>query len=134
MTEANKFHDDIKKDVTLAKDTEVVAGSTSETLSWADQLFGLKQSFRAAAASFACSSAAVLVGYDMNIIGSIIANKEFIQQFGIYHDSLDTWALPANRQLVWTLCQFVAAIFGAVIVGQVSDILGRRICFITTIG
>ncbi|KAL4757261.1 general substrate transporter [Aspergillus foveolatus] len=65
---------------------------------------------------------------------SFIANKEFIQQFGIYHDSLYTWALPANRQLVWTVCQFVAADFGAIIVGQVSDIVGRRICFITTIG
>ncbi|KAL2861785.1 general substrate transporter [Aspergillus pseudodeflectus] len=95
---------------------------------------GIKQSFRAAVASAACSAAAVLVGYDMYMIGSIIANQEFIEQFGVYHDSLDTWTLPANRQLVWTICQFAAAILGAVIVGQISDVLGRRVCFLATIG
>ncbi|KAL2842159.1 general substrate transporter [Aspergillus pseudoustus] len=94
---------------------------------------GIKRSFRAAAASAACSMAAVLVGYDMYMIGSIIATQEFIKQFGVYHDSLETWTLPANRQLVWTVCQFVAAIFGAIIVGQISDMIGRRMCFIVTI-
>ncbi|OTB09490.1 hypothetical protein M426DRAFT_50433 [Hypoxylon sp. CI-4A] len=109
------------------------AHSVEADLSWSHQIGQLKKSRRAALASFACSSAAVLIGYDMNIIGSIIANTEFVRTFGVYDATLDTWTLPALRQLVWTICQFTAAIVGATIVGQLSDVFGRRICFISTI-
>ncbi|KAF2017007.1 general substrate transporter [Aaosphaeria arxii CBS 175.79] len=113
------------------KDGNTIEVSAPTT--WAQHMKELKTYSRAALAALGCSSIAVLVGYDMMIIGSIIANKEFIKAFGVHDSGANAWTLPADRQLVWTICQFCAAILGAVTVGQVSDMFGRRVCFITTI-
>ncbi|KAJ3962642.1 hypothetical protein N0V92_000627 [Colletotrichum tropicale] len=99
-----------------------------EQLSWGRQLTELKQSYRSALACFACASVAIVIGYDMNLIGSIIANKEFVKQFGVFNEEHQAWTLPADRQLAWTICQFCSAMLGAVIVGTASDRFGRRIC------
>ncbi|KAJ0300356.1 hypothetical protein Brms1b_012821, partial [Colletotrichum noveboracense] len=97
-------------------------------MSWDGQLTELKQSYRSALACFACASVAIVIGYDMNLIGSIIANKEFVKQFGAFNEEHQAWTLPADRQLAWTICQFCSAMLGAVIVGTASDRFGRRIC------
>ncbi|EQB49238.1 hypothetical protein CGLO_11440 [Colletotrichum gloeosporioides Cg-14] len=99
-----------------------------EQLSWSRQLAELKQSYRSALACFACASVAIVIGYDMNLIGSIIANKEFVKRFGVFNEEHQAWTLPADRQLAWTICQFCSAMLGAVIVGTASDRFGRRIC------
>ncbi|KAK2757831.1 sugar transporter [Colletotrichum kahawae] len=84
-----------------------VSEEIQEQLSWSQQFAELKQSYRSALACFACASVAIVIGYDMNLMGSIIANKEF---------------------LAWTISQFCSAMLGAVIVGTASDRFGRRIC------
>lgn len=111
-------------------------GTTIEipaSTTWLEHMKDLKNCRRAALAAVACSSIAVLIGYDLMMIGSIIANKEFVKSFGIHDPKLDIWTLPANRQLVWTICQFLAAMLGAVVVGQLSDWFGRRLCFFVTV-
>ncbi|KAF5002330.1 hypothetical protein FDECE_10646 [Fusarium decemcellulare] len=122
-----------KDETTCVKSHDVVEeGSISpgieHELTWAEQFTELKRSWRCALSCFACASMAILIGYDMNLMGSIIANNEFVETFGVYDESLEAWTLPANRQLVWTICQFVAAIMGAFCIGIISDRLGRRIC------
>ncbi|OAL49305.1 general substrate transporter [Pyrenochaeta sp. DS3sAY3a] len=107
---------------------EVPASTT-----WLEHIKDLKNCHRAALTAVACSSIAVLIGYDLMMIGSIIANKEFVESFGVYDSALDAWTLPADRQLVWTICQFLAAMLGAVLVGQLSDWFGRRLCFFITV-
>ncbi|KAI3041351.1 hypothetical protein CBS147352_9541 [Aspergillus niger] len=98
-----------------------------------EQARGLWNSKRAVGAALACSSAATLVGYDTTLIGSIIANEQFIIQFGVYDTSLQQWTLPATRQMIWTMVQFISAAMGAVIVGYLSDRLGRLVCLYGTI-
>uniref|UniRef100_L2GA33 Sugar transporter n=1 Tax=Colletotrichum fructicola (strain Nara gc5) TaxID=1213859 RepID=L2GA33_COLFN len=105
-----------------------ISEDCQEQLSWSGQLTELKQSYRSALACFACASVAIVIGYDMNLIGSIIANKEFVKQFGVFNEEHQAWTLPADRQLAWTICQFCSAMLGAVIVGTASDRFGRRIC------
>lgn len=84
--------------------------------------------------AFGCSTTPILIGYDLTLIGSIIANKEFVKDFGVYDDNLDVWTLPASRQLIWTVIQFVAAILAAFASGLLNDHFGRRICFFITVG
>ncbi|EEU34908.1 uncharacterized protein NECHADRAFT_39701 [Fusarium vanettenii 77-13-4] len=110
-----------------------VAENLHAPQTWGERFLELKKSWRATLASIACSSLAVLIGYDLTLIGSIIANREFVIQFGLYDQDLQVWTLPASRQLVWTICQFVAAIVGAFIVGTLNDMFGRRICFFLTV-
>lgn len=105
-----------------------VSEEIQEQLSWSQQFAELKQSYRSALACFACASVAIVIGYDMNLMGSIIANKEFVKQFGVFNEEHQAWTLPADRQLAWTICQFCSAMLGAVIVGTASDRFGRRIC------
>ncbi|KAH6713719.1 general substrate transporter [Leptodontidium sp. MPI-SDFR-AT-0119] len=123
-------------------DGEKATDSKSETeittshvvmLPWSQQYTVLWTSKRAVWAAFACSSSAVLIGYDMTLIGSIIANKTFVQHFGRYDDGIEAWTLPASRQLIWSIVQFVSAMAGAMTVGTLNDILGRRICFLITV-
>ncbi|KAF2014568.1 maltose permease [Aaosphaeria arxii CBS 175.79] len=94
----------------------------------------LWRSKRTVLAALGCSTTPVLIGYDLTLIGSIIANKEFVKDFGVFDNSLGQWTLPANRQLIWTIVQFVAAILSALGSGQLNDIFGRRVCFFITIG
>ncbi|KAF6828095.1 sugar transporter [Colletotrichum plurivorum] len=84
--------------------------------------------------AFGCSTTPVLIGYYLTLIGSIIANKQFVKDFGVFDKGLGVWTLPANRQLLWTIAQFVAAILSALGSGQLNDIFGRRACFFLTIG
>lgn len=77
----------------------------------------------------ACSSAAVLVGFGLTLIGSIIANKEYVKSFGVYHSHTGAWTLPASQQLVWTIVQFSAAFLGAFAAGLGNDKFGRQILF-----
>ena len=42
----------------------------------------------------------MLIGYDLTLIGSIIANREFVMQFGFYDEDLQMWTLLADRQVV----------------------------------
>ncbi|KAK7414421.1 hypothetical protein QQX98_006699 [Neonectria punicea] len=121
------------KPVDLEAIMMVSAESTNVPVTWSDRTLELKKSWRATAACFACASLAVLIGYDLTLIGSIIANAEFVKKFGVYDDRLEVWTLPADRQLAWTICQFLAAIVGAFTVGSINDRFGRRICFHTTL-
>ncbi|KAK7413392.1 hypothetical protein QQX98_007769 [Neonectria punicea] len=106
--------------------------STSD-MSWSEQIKVLKTSKYAVLAAFGCSTTPILIGYDLTLIGSIIANKEFVQYFGVHDDDLDVWTLPASRQLIWTVVQFVAAIVAAFTSGLLNDRFGRRPCFFITV-
>ncbi|OKL63513.1 hypothetical protein UA08_02058 [Talaromyces atroroseus] len=83
--------------------------------------------------AFACSSAAILIGYDMTLIGSIIANTEFVEFFGTYDNAAQSWALPASHQLIWSLVQYVSALVGALCSGLFNDTFGRRPAFLSVI-
>ncbi|KAI1759237.1 general substrate transporter [Hypoxylon sp. FL1150] len=120
-------------DIELKAVGEVEISSETVQLSWLHQLKLLWTSRRAALGAISCSSLAVLIGYDLMMIGSIIGNSEFVKSFGVYDESLKTWSLPADQQFVWTIVQYVFAIVGAFTVGQLSDICGRRIMFFITV-
>ncbi|WAO87198.1 High-affinity glucose transporter HXT2 [Fusarium falciforme] len=113
--------------------------STGQQSSWAAQFAYLKKCRQSVFAATACSSAAVLVGFDLTLIGSIIANKQYVKSFGVYDSNAETWTLPASQQLVWTIVQFGAAFLGAFAAGLGNDKFGRQILFymfiaFTTIG
>ncbi|KAL3468852.1 general substrate transporter [Aspergillus californicus] len=99
-----------------------------------DQLKAVRHHKRAVLAALGCSTTPILIGYDLTLIGSIIANKGFVEQFGTYDDASQAWSLPANRQLVWTIVQFISAIVVALVSGSLNDIFGRRVCFLVTVG
>lgn len=65
----------------------------------------------------------------MTLIGSIIANVEFVKKFGDYDAKTDTWSLPADEQLVWSVVQYVSAMCGAMGAGYMNDVIGRRAVF-----
>lgn len=83
---------------------------------------------------FACSSAAVLIGYDMTLIGSIIAVPSFVQHFGTFDEGSQSWTLPADEQLIWSIVQYISAMVGAFGSGHINDILGRRFVFFLIVG
>ena len=76
---------------------------------------------------------AVMVGYDMTMIGSIIAKPEFVEHFGVYNAPTESWSLPASTQLYWTIIQYVCAMAGALGAGFLNDTFGRRPVFIVII-
>ncbi|KAF7556681.1 hypothetical protein G7Z17_g1245 [Cylindrodendrum hubeiense] len=117
-------------------DAKVEEGTSLEVphLTWTEQFHALWSCKRAAAACLACSSGAVLIGYDMTLIGSIIANAEFVQKFGVHDPETELWSLPANRQLYWSIVQYVCAMVGAIASGYLNDILGRRPVFLLLVG
>ncbi|KAK7409524.1 hypothetical protein QQX98_008308 [Neonectria punicea] len=131
---------DKKDDLTIKEcitDSEKQATSqpiSTAGLDWQQQFRSLWSSKHAVLAAFACSTAPILVGYDLTLIGSIIANKEFVKTFGVYNVDLEAWALPADRQLIWSVVQYVAAGTASLVAGLLNDFLGRRLCFFTTIG
>ncbi|KAJ5646000.1 Major facilitator superfamily domaingeneral substrate transporter [Penicillium lividum] len=84
--------------------------------------------------AFACSTTPILIGYDLTLIGSIIANSQFVEQFGVYDQALESYTLPAGHQPVWTIVQYCSAIASAMGSGILIDMLGRRICFLITVG
>ncbi|KAH7242970.1 hypothetical protein MRS44_002187 [Fusarium solani] len=108
--------------------------SVDQHSSWAEQLGYLNKCRHAVLAATACSSAAVLVGFDLSLIGSIIANKEYVKSFGVYDSDTGTWTLPASQQLVWTIVQFGSAFLGAFASGLGNDKFGRQILFYIFIG
>lgn len=118
---------------TSAEEKGQVSDVFAENLAWSQQLGELKTSLRCTFACLGVATMAILVGYDMMLIGSIIANNEFVENFGVYHEALGEWSLPADRQLAWTICQYLSAILGAVLVGLMSDRLGRRIAVYSTV-
>ncbi|RSL59605.1 hypothetical protein CEP51_013891 [Fusarium floridanum] len=100
---------------------------------WAETFKELGTRKHAVVATLGCSMAPILIGYDLTMIGSIIANDEFIKHFGRFDETLDVWVLPANRQLIWTIMQYVAAIISAITAGVIIDMFGRRTGFLTTV-
>ncbi|CAH0055630.1 unnamed protein product [Clonostachys solani] len=115
-----------------ASKMSIAVDEDANSLTWAQQFGELKKSWHSAWVCFSCAAIAILIGYDLNLIGSIIANAEFTESFGEFDIGLGVWTLPANRQLAWTICQFVSAMLGAFTVGMISDKWGRKLCgFIT---
>ncbi|KAK9238582.1 high-affinity glucose transporter HXT2 [Lipomyces kononenkoae] len=111
-----------------------IAEVIDEKLPWSAQFKSLWHSRRAVhAGAVACSSAAVLIGYDLTLMGPIIANKEFVFTFGTYDDRLQVWTLRASRQLVWTIVGSIAGVLGAVGVGFLNNSFGRRFSFLSTV-
>lgn len=146
---------DLPAKVNEVQKTDEGDGSLSPVrLTWAQQFRALTQCKRAAAAcksgpnstppyqsadwsptkGFACSSAAVLIGYDMTLIGSIIAVPSFVQHFGVWNESTGSWTLPANQQLVWSIVQYISAVVGAFGSAHINEFFGRRIVFYTIVG
>jgi MFS family permease len=84
--------------------------------------------------ALACSTTPVLIGYDLTLIGSIIANQQFIEQFGVYDTASQALSLPADNQLVWSILQYISVMAAAIASGSLNDIFGRRVCFLITVG
>ncbi|PYI26621.1 MFS general substrate transporter [Aspergillus indologenus CBS 114.80] len=128
---------DFKQDSDLESvaPAELSEGATSvvTSSSFRDQLRAVKANKRACLAAFACSTTPILIGYDLTLIGSIIANTEFVHHFGCYDEAQQVWSLPANYQLVWTIVQYVSAMSSALGSGYLNDTLGRRVGFFTTV-
>ncbi|KAJ5748414.1 uncharacterized protein N7511_010110 [Penicillium nucicola] len=117
-----------------ASKTEIIESTSApEPVSWSDQFKAIYKHRRALLAAFGCSTTPILIGYDLTLIGSIIANSEFVEKFGVYDAGTASWTLPANRQLAWTLVQYVSAMAAAIASGYLNDTFGRRICFFITI-
>ncbi|KAL5610622.1 hypothetical protein FOBRF1_006739 [Fusarium oxysporum] len=115
--------------------TKLSASSTGPTVgpSWASQFHNLWKYKRSVLAALGCSTTPILIGYDLTLVGSIIANKEFAQAFGTYDNAVGKWILPANHQLAWTIVQFVSAAVCAFLSGYLNDFFGRRWCFFLTV-
>ncbi|KAK9238592.1 high-affinity glucose transporter HXT2 [Lipomyces kononenkoae] len=117
-------------------DADVSVGMTeivNEKLSMSKQFKSLWKSRRAVRAGVACSSAAVLIGFDAMLMGSVIANTEFLYKFGAYDEGLHVWTLPAYQQLIWTIVSSIGCMVGALAIGILSDNFGRRFAFLTTV-
>lgn len=76
----------------------------------------------------------MLIGFDLTLVGSIIANESFVQKFGTYDESVGKVVLPATEQLVWTIVQYTSAIASAFLSGYLNDFGGRRVSFFVTVG
>ncbi|KAJ5181841.1 hypothetical protein N7449_011988 [Penicillium cf. viridicatum] len=121
-------------DVEKIRSGDAEGTMTVESMSFKEQFRAVKTHKYAILAAFACSTTPILIGYDLTLIGSIIANSKFVQQFGVYDEGLQVWTLPAGHQLVWTIVQYVSAIISAIGSGSLNDMFGRRICFLITVG
>ncbi|WQF85530.1 Putative major facilitator, sugar transporter, MFS transporter superfamily [Colletotrichum destructivum] len=89
---------------------------------------------RSVLTALGCSTAPIIIGYDLTLMGSIIANREFVKKFGVFDENIGNLTLPASQQLVWTIVQYVAAIVTAFVAGQLNDVCGRRFFFFFTVG
>ncbi|KAF7540481.1 hypothetical protein G7054_g1321 [Neopestalotiopsis clavispora] len=103
-------------------------------LSWKDQFIILRKNKRALLSVLGCSTTPVLIGFDLTLVGSIIANESFVQRFGTYDESVGKVVLPATEQLVWTIVQYTSAIASAFLSGYLNDFGGRRVSFFVTVG
>lgn len=69
----------------------------------------------------------------MTLIGSIIAVPSFVEHFGVWNESVSSWTLPADHQLIWSIVQYMAAVVGAFVSAHINDFFGRRIVFYTIV-
>ncbi|CAI7652470.1 unnamed protein product [Penicillium palitans] len=56
---------------------------TVESMSFKEQFRAMKTHKYAILAAFASSTTPILIGYDLTLIGFIITNSKFVQQFGL---------------------------------------------------
>ncbi|KAL1604794.1 hypothetical protein SLS60_004334 [Paraconiothyrium brasiliense] len=134
MSSVESSFKDLKAPVQPKDELELGTGTTTTLpgtveLPWSGQYKALWACKRSVFASFACSSAAVLIGYDLYLIGSIIANPTFVEYFGVYDESIQAWALPADRQLVWSIVQYCSAMVGALVSRLLDDMFGKKLNF-----
>ncbi|GJC90829.1 high-affinity glucose transporter HXT2 [Colletotrichum liriopes] len=125
LSSKNKGHSDLEN---VSSETQAQS-SALQQLSWKDQFKLLRKYKRVVltgkASALGCSTTPILIGYDLMLVGSIIANKEFVRDFGVFDERLG---------LIWTVVQYISAIFSALCSGQLNDIPGRRFCFFVTVG
>ncbi|KAL0253001.1 hypothetical protein SLS55_010672 [Diplodia seriata] len=103
-------------------DLQIGSQTAVRDFSWSEQYRNLWRCKRSLVAALGCSTTPILIGYDLTLVGSIIANEEFIQAFGVYDRSVDGWILPADHQLIWTIVQYVSAAGCAFLAGFLNDI------------
>jgi SP family general alpha glucoside:H+ symporter-like MFS transporter len=48
--------------------------------------------------SMLLSSALIMEGYDLALLGSLWGNEQFKRKYGVYTESTGKWAVPANWQ------------------------------------
>ena len=76
------------------------------------------------------TSAVLLWGYDLAVVGSLVSLPAFQRDFGALHN--DKWIIPAPWISAWTAIGEVGSAFGSVVGGSVQDRVGRK--FSLTLG
>ncbi|GME43046.1 maltose permease [Neofusicoccum parvum] len=132
MSHHSKTEGDLKVSE-VESDLQIGSQTAVRDLSWSGQFRSLWRCKRSVVAALGCSTTPILIGYDLTLVGSIIANEEFVKGFGTYNDKVGTWILPADHQLIWTIVQYVSAAACAFAAGFLNDLCGRRFCFFLTV-
>ncbi|KAL1629321.1 hypothetical protein SLS56_005425 [Neofusicoccum ribis] len=114
MSHHNKTEGDLKVSE-VESDLQIGSQTAVKDLSWSGQFRSLWRCKRSVVAALGCSTTPILIGYDLTLVGSIIANEEFVKSFGTYDDKVGTWILPADQQLIWTIVQYVLTVAGAIV-------------------
>ncbi|KAK6067809.1 Alpha-glucosides permease MPH3-like protein 3 [Seiridium cupressi] len=88
-------------------------------------LLSLRAYPKVAAYCFAVSLSALLAGYDVVIVGSIIALPQFQQDYGQQHGN--AFILPSMWLALWSSSTFFGQMAGAILGGWLQDKNGRQI-------
>lgn len=79
---------------------------------------------------FAClTSAVILWGYDLVIVGSVTAVPAFQKDFGELFE--DEWIIPAGWLSLWLAFGPLGSLFGSITGGFIQDRIGRRYSLMT---
>ncbi|KAF7542155.1 hypothetical protein G7054_g67 [Neopestalotiopsis clavispora] len=87
-------------------------------------LISLKAYPKIALYSFLLSLSALLVGYDVVILGSVVALPIFQRDFGEHYGNISI--IPSMWLALWNASTFIGQMFGAILGGWVQDKKGRR--------
>jgi MFS transporter, SP family, general alpha glucoside:H+ symporter len=112
------------------EDVAVMApDATSHAVLDAHDKLGFKQAVRTypkvSAWCLALTTAILLWGYDMIIVGSVTGVNSFQMDYGVWSESEEEWIFPAMWLGLWSAAQPIGSTFGSVFGGFVQDRLGR---------
>ncbi|RAO70385.1 uncharacterized protein BHQ10_006397 [Talaromyces amestolkiae] len=89
---------------------------------------------KAVAWSMLISLSIIMEGYDLVLIGNFFAYPEFTKKYGVDYGGTIGWQIPARWQSALNMSSTVGTIFGGILNGYLTSVVGYRWVMIVSLG